>query len=45
MMIIKIYGDIASKNSVWGVIIGMSLAGGIVGAAITPLIMIILTRR
>lgn len=36
---IKVYGDVASDSSVWGVIIGMSLAGGIIGAAITPCLM------
>ena len=35
----KVYGDVASDSSVWGVIIGMSLAGGIIGAAITPCLM------
>ena len=36
---IKVYGDVASDSSVWGVIIGMSLAGGIIGVAITPCLM------
>ena len=45
ILLFQVYGEVASDNSVWGVIMGMALLGGAVGALFTPCLLALLTRR